>query len=61
VGHGSWTMFGMDPHGKAAVDNKPDRRRVRPANLSKVGAEMSSLHTKQSFKAQSGAGPLLGT
>jgi 16S rRNA C967 or C1407 C5-methylase (RsmB/RsmF family) len=51
----------MDPHGKAAVDNKPDRLRVLPANLSKVGAETSSLHTKQSFKAQSGAGPLLGT
>jgi 16S rRNA C967 or C1407 C5-methylase (RsmB/RsmF family) len=61
VGHGSWTIFGMDPHGKAAVDNKPDRLRVLPANLSKVGAETSSLHTKQSFKAQSGAGPLLGT
>ena len=61
MGHGSWTMFGMDPHVKAAVDNKPDRRRVRPANLSKVGAETSSLHAKQSFKAQSGAGPLLGS
>ena len=54
-------MFGMEPQGLAAVDKSPDRRRLRPANMSNVGAENSSLHTIQSFKAHSGAGPLLGT
>ena len=54
-------MFGMEPQGLAAVDKSPDRRRLRPANMSKVGAETSSLHIMQSFKAHSGAGPLLGT
>jgi len=53
-------MFGREPQGLAAVDNNPDLCRVRPANLSKVGADTSSLHVIQSFKAHSGAGPLPG-
>lgn len=53
-------MFGRDLQCLAAVDNSPDLRRLRPANLSKIGAETSSLHVIQSFKAHSGAGPLLG-
>lgn len=53
-------MKGRELQGLAAVDKSPDRRRVRPANLSKVGAEASSLHVIQSFNAHSGAGPLPG-
>jgi len=50
----------MDPHAKATVDKSPDVRRFRPANLSKVGADVFSLHTKQSLRVHSGAGPLPG-
>mmetsp|Transcript_2431 Transcript_2431/g.5130 ORF Transcript_2431/g.5130 Transcript_2431/m.5130 type:complete len:118 (+) Transcript_2431:454-807(+) len=51
----------MEPHGLAAVDTRPDRRRLRPAKRSKVGAETSSLQVMQVFRAHSGDGPLLGT
>lgn len=60
TGHGSWTIFGIEPQGQATVDNNPDRRRLRPANRSKVRAETSSLQVMQLFGMHSGAGPLPG-
>lgn len=42
-------------------DRKPDLRRVRPAKAVKFGPAFSSSHSKQSFRAQAGAGPLFGS
>ena len=53
-------MFGIEPQGLAAVDRRPDRRRLLPAKSSKISDENSSLHLMQAFRTQSGAGPLLG-
>jgi hypothetical protein len=42
-------MLGKALHLTAVVDNNPDRRRLRPAYFSKIGAETSSSHSKHSL------------
>jgi hypothetical protein len=42
-------MLGKALHLTAVVDNIPDRRRLRPAYLSKIGADTSSSHSKHSL------------